>query len=119
MAREHPRLVKLVRDGVGKFLGDTRVSYRPVSRVDHHRLLKEKLMEEAVEYVLDPSLGELADVYETLRALAKFHGTTIAGVVEEAAHKRAERGGFDEGTGMYATSTADARHEGEHGVPDA
>lgn len=136
---ERNRLVKLVRDDVGKWLEDPAIEYRPVPREQHVALLREKLMEEATEYLLRPSVGELADVLEAVRALAtvdlelggSLEAAGIMGlsgrdleflgdrglvlVAREAKLKRDERGGFIGGVGMYASSNASPRHEGEHG----
>lgn len=106
-----PRLVKLVRDRVGQFLGDTTVSYDRVAEVDYGRLLEDKLLEETVEYIRDPSLAELADVYEVVRALAEHRHHNLGTVASEAAAKRQERGGFSQGVGMWVQTTAPARFE--------
>lgn len=136
---ERRRLVKLVRDHVGEFIaaanGDTGgVEYGPVPDADRHPLLSAKLIEEATEYLMRPSLGELADVLECVRGLARFHDVdvnvplfgrrgetqtkptpaTLHDVEKLAADKCAERGGFDEGIGMYVRTTAPTTHEGEH-----
>lgn len=108
------RVVKLVRDHVAKFIGtDCIVSYEPVGDYDEHvERLRKKLIEEAVEYAFDPSLGEAADVYEALRALAIVDlGSTIHAVIAESMEKYGERGGFTDGTVMVVTSTAPDRHE--------
>lgn len=112
------RLVKLVRDRVGQFIaGDQGVSYEPVyNGADHQRLLRAKLLEEAVEYLQNPSLGELADVLQAVHDLAVVDlAAEIDALEAERVHKLEERGGFAEGTGMYVTTTAPPRHEGEHG----
>lgn len=114
-----PRLVKLVRDRVGDFLGETGgVSYRAPAQGrggnQHRELLKSKLLGEAGEYILSDDPSELADVLEVLRALAKLHGMTFGDVLLEADTKRAERGGFDGAICMWVTTTAPSTHEGEH-----
>lgn len=110
------RLVKLVRDRVGELLPHTQVEYTPIkSRRQVIRELRKKLVEEATEYLLDPTLDELADVHEVVRALAELDlGVSLDGVITEARHKREERGGFQDGMGMYAYTTAPTRHEGDH-----
>lgn len=115
MAAERKRLVKLVRDRVAQFVGKSTVSYEPVDEATHIRLLRRKLIEEAAEYLENPSLGEAADVLETLRALADWDlKVPWPAVAEEAHAKYEERGGFDDGIAMFATTTAPSRHEGEH-----
>lgn len=112
----HPRLVKLVRDRVGELLPDSTVSYVPIeSRAAATDMLRWKLVEEAIEYARNPSLGELADVWEALHALRIFDlKVSQVELEDEADAKRDERGGFDELVGMYVTTSADPRHEGEH-----
>lgn len=90
---------KLVRDGIPAIIAaDGR---RPVVEVltptDYKRALLEKLHEEAAELAEaeDASvLGELADVYEVLRALAREAGVSVEEVADAAAAKAAERGAF-------------------------
>ena len=109
MAR--PRLVKLVRDGVGALLGDSTVEYRPIEdREEGIRALRRKLVEEGVEYLETPTIGELADAYEVLVALAMYDlEVPFHEVQDEAERKRQERGGFDSLTGMYVQTTAPPR----------
>lgn len=116
-AKQRRRLVKLVRDRVGQFIGNAqRVTYEPISSIDHVPLLRAKLVEEVVEYLQNPSIGEAADVFEALRGLAEVDlACTIDEIEAEANAKRAARGGFDEGTGMFVTTFAPERHEGQHG----
>ena len=98
-------LVKLVRDRVPDVLGARtgRVEYQSVDPADLHDLLKQKLLEEAAEYIIDPSLDELADLYEVIRALAATaHAATILDVAFAAGEKFHERGGFEGGLAMYA-----------------
>jgi len=111
-------MVKIVRDGIAKFLGSSEVTYERASDEQLVEGLRKKLIEEAAEYVVNPSLGELADVIEVVKALAHYDlglgPTAFVKVLGEAGAKREERGGFDEGMAMFVCSTAPARHEGEH-----
>ena len=99
-------LVKLVRDRVGVLLPRPGVEYAPInSELLFINELRKKLAEEAAEYLIDPNLSELADVYEVVRALAaRDLGLRIGDVIREARRKRDERGGFVAGVGMYANS---------------
>jgi predicted house-cleaning noncanonical NTP pyrophosphatase (MazG superfamily) len=108
-----PRLVKLVRDRIGEFLGDSTVSYEPITdRDDPIGSLRLKLIEEAVEYLRDPCIGELADVLAVVEALADADlGCGFQAVDREAEAKYHERGGFGDLMGMYVHTTAPARHE--------
>src|SRR5579885_3629171 len=116
MPDPHRYLVKLVRDRVGQNLRKTDIDYAPIEdREEAIRRLRGKLIEEAVEYLLNPSVGELADVLEALEALAS-HDPALAtdgrgalgrsigmsAVRDEQARKRKERGGFDGLVGMWA-----------------
>jgi predicted house-cleaning noncanonical NTP pyrophosphatase (MazG superfamily) len=105
--KRHPTgyLVKLVRDRVALVLGESgTVTYRPMSREQHVECLRAKLVEEAVEYLMKPSLRELAHVLAVAEALAEIDlGTTLGALHGEAVAEQRERGGFRDGIGMYAT----------------
>lgn len=108
------RLVKLVRDDIAKFLGSTEVEYKAIEDPALYSMeLRKKLIEEAAECAMEPSLGEIADVYEALVALAHDLGHTETAIRAEADCKAMERGGFFNGVGMYVQTTAPARHEDE------
>ncbi len=108
-----PRLVKLVRDRIGEFVGDSTVTYEPITDPEEGiAALRLKLVEEAVEYLRDPCIGELADVLAVVHALALLDvGCGWMAVEEEADAKAAERGGFLNLMGMYVQTTAPERHE--------
>ena len=107
-----PYVVKLVRDKVGDLLaGDNRVTYEPAEEHLSHdeiiQLLRAKLIEEATEYLLNPSVGELADVLTVVEALAyEDLGCGLNRVQVEAMRKLEERGGFDSGTVMICRTLA-------------
>lgn len=94
-------VIKLVRDGYrdatvpGLFFG-------PVGGVNEHvQLLRQKLIEEVGEYLANPSITELADVYAVLQALAVVDlGSTPEDVGGVALSKQQDRGGFYEGVVM-------------------
>ena len=108
-----PRLVKLVRDRIGEFVGDSTVTYAPIEDRDEAiAALRLKLVEEAVEYLRDPCIGELADVLAVVHALSLLDIRCGWMAVEaEADAKAAERGGFLNLVGMYVQTTAPERHE--------
>lgn len=98
----HPRFVKIVRTGIARFLGSSEVEYREADPKDLVPGLRAKLIEEAVEYLQDPSVGELADVLEVVKALAIHDlGLSWWQVEDEAEAKANERGNFHAGYGMY------------------
>lgn len=99
----HSRLVKLVRDRVGEKLAHSTVIYAPIlMREQAIKELRKKLIEEAIEYIENPCIEELADVYEVFRALCEHDLNIDTYVVREMAlDKRDDRGGFDKLIGMY------------------
>lgn len=114
-------LVKLVRDRVGENLADTRVEYAPIEdREEAIKRLRGKLIEEAVEYVLDPSAGELADILEVVEGLSMHDPLVpggIASVHREQLRKRAERGSFYDLIGMWAFTAGKWKDPTAHTIP--
>lgn len=93
--------------------GDGTVTYRPMPHDEHVKRLRSKLVEEALEYALDPSLMELAHVYEAMVCLARVDlGGDLGEVSARATEERLLRGGFDEGVGMYALHPWDRDGDG-------
>lgn len=104
--------IKLVRDHIGERLGnDGTITYEPIhDEAVHVGLLRRKLVEEAVEYLTDPSIAELADVLEAVWSLAAVDLKAPFEVVERRAKtKRQERGGFKRGMVMVGHHAADGR----------
>lgn len=94
-------LVKVIRDKMGGLEGGSLV-YDFVPQDEVKKDLRKKLVEEALEYILDPSLEELADVYEVVLALLDWDlKKTFADLEYVATAKAKERGGFTTGLGMY------------------
>lgn len=94
------RLVKLVRSKVGA--PDDKVVYRHLSSAELKIALRKKLIEEATEYLLEPSIDELIDVLEVVHALAYVDQKIRPVDLEsEAMRVRKKKGGFYEGLGMY------------------
>jgi predicted house-cleaning noncanonical NTP pyrophosphatase (MazG superfamily) len=105
-----------VRDRVDAFLESPEAVFEPI--LSEKAVLKElraKLVEEAVEYLQTPTMGELADVVEAVRELAaREHGATLADIVRTADSKVAERGGYSRGVGLYVIGGPESlEHEGE------
>ena len=91
---------KLVRDQIPDIIAaaGSQPSTCVPDQASYQRALRSKLLEEAqeAEAAADEQLaGELADVLEVLKALAKAHGLAWEGIELQATRKRAERGGFD------------------------
>ncbi|MFI6903901.1 nucleoside triphosphate pyrophosphohydrolase [Nonomuraea sp. NPDC050394] len=90
---------KLVRDNIPEIIRQN--GGEPVVRVldlaEYRRALVEKLFEESAE-LRDASAGEvageIADVYEVLRAIATVDGHDWGMIEKAAAAKREERGAF-------------------------
>ncbi|MGY2122376.1 nucleoside triphosphate pyrophosphohydrolase [Nocardia gipuzkoensis] len=91
---------KLVRDRIPEII---RASGRVprcyvLDAAAYERALHEKLLEEAAELraadTRDDRLGEAADVFEVLAAVAQLYGFTLDDIRRAADAKVAERGGF-------------------------
>ncbi|NIL91355.1 hypothetical protein RhoFasSB10_03698 [Rhodococcus fascians] len=92
---------KLVRDLIPSIIeASGRVpTYRTLEAEDYGNALIDKLFEEAREFRDATPEGkpeEFADVLEVVRALAAHMNLTDADLDTVAAHKRAERGGFEQ-----------------------
>lgn len=104
--------IKLVRDDIGRRLGGSgSITYEPLTdRAEHIKRLRSKLAEEAIEYLLNPSVSELADVLGAARALAEVDLEVPWSDVEAAdAQKCSERGGFRAGMVMVSHHHADGQ----------
>lgn len=112
----HRRFIKLVRDRIPQFVGDSTIVYEPVGdRAKIVDALRKKLVEEAIEFLVNPSTEELGDVKDVVEALERYDPAVSADMVERyRSNKEDERGVFDDGLGMYIYTTAGAAHEGEH-----
>ncbi|MEU4836003.1 nucleoside triphosphate pyrophosphohydrolase, partial [Streptosporangium sp. NPDC023615] len=112
---------KLVRDRIPEIIeaaGRT-ARVRVLAEAELIPALTAKLAEEAEELRRaepDDRLGELADVYEVLAALAGTLGFSEEQVREAARHKRAERGGFDRRLWLDEVTASGLRHGARLGV---
>lgn len=102
------KLVKIVRDKIPSLVGDEgtdgAVVYRVVSREEVGLGLRKKLVEEVAEYLVDPSVGELADVLEVAYALARWDLQVELWELDAARNRKlAGRGGFRDGIGMFVS----------------
>lgn len=107
------RFVKLIRDGISRYWvppGEY-VYTRMNDPEEGVKRLRQKLVGDAAEYAVEPSLDELADVYEVIQALAlRDLGLTMVEVGEAARRKYQERGGFEDLTAMYVRTTGPDGH---------
>lgn len=97
------KLVKLVRDKImPRGVEYVAVHDQIYSENQHIRLLRRKLIEEAIEYLEEPSREELADVLQVVNDLVVIDLKSNMGRLEtDRLEKYAHRGGFEDGTGMF------------------
>ena len=91
---------KLIRDRIPEIItADSKVPITRVLSDEEYKLeLEKKLMEEyneVLEETGNKRIEELADMYEVIKSLAEFEGSSIEKVVETANIKFKKRGGFD------------------------
>ena len=99
------RLVKLVRDNIGNNVAAEGLLYEPIkNEALLLTLLRRKLREEAIEFADDPSIEELADVYQAMLTIVQAEGWSMGEVADAARAKYLERGGFWRGVGMYVVT---------------
>lgn len=102
------RLIKLVRTDVASVIPRAnKVTFAPLSRPAHVKALRAKLLEEVGEYLADPSIDELADVYCVVAALSMIELSEPFGVVQQAAADKCDLlGSFVGGIGMFVENAA-------------
>jgi predicted house-cleaning noncanonical NTP pyrophosphatase (MazG superfamily) len=92
----------LVRDRIPKILESSgkKFSTRILNKQEYILELKRKSFEELEEYTKsdnnEDAIEELADLLETIHALAEYHGLTFAKVEEVRKMKAERRGSFKE-----------------------
>ncbi len=97
----YPRLVKLVRNKTPQMVGPGRILFKLVPSQDYLRALEDKLVEEVMEYIRDPSVEELADIYEVITSLAHIRHGGIPNVLDAMEDKRKRLGSLSNGVGLY------------------
>ncbi len=87
---------KLIRDNIPQMISarGEKATTHTADDAEYEDRLREKLREEAAEYAVKPSVEELADVLEVLRAICEFKKIDWAELEAVRAKKFAERGGF-------------------------
>lgn len=87
---------KLVRDGIPDLIRasgrEPRERFAALS--EQSSLLKDKLLEEVLEFTSDGTLEELADVTEVVRAILDFHGWSLSALEALRCQKYSTHGGF-------------------------
>ena len=92
--------MKLVRDYIPEIIeedGEWCLTRR-VHGVDEHMvMLKEKIYEEAQEFIENPCYEEAADMLEVIKAFCQLNGLEFEAVERIAQNKRDTHGGFYNG----------------------
>lgn len=90
------RYGKLVRDRIPELISSNggTASTHIAGAAEYRRKLREKLMEEAGEYLDDPNTEELADILEIVQSLARVHKISPARLERLRAEKAKRRGSF-------------------------
>lgn len=88
---------KLVRDRIPEIIeaAGKEAVIRVAGQEEYSRLLREKLWEEVREFSASESAEELADILEVVKSLAADQGLNLQQIVDLAAQKAKERGGFE------------------------
>ena len=71
---------------------------------EYRELLIEKMCEELVEFSENPCVEEAADMYEVFTTLLNTWQVPLTEVIKYAAHKREERGGYEDGIVLLEVS---------------
>ena len=87
---------KLVRDKIPEIIENTgkKAYFHVLTEEEYLSELDKKLNEECVEYQVDKSLEELADMLEVMYAIAEARGFSIAELERVRVEKTDKRGGF-------------------------
>ncbi len=92
-------MTKLVRDRIPLLSNGI---FMKIDRATVCDLLKNKLVEEVVEFFKTNSIEELVDILEVVEALARCKGVSLAELLVLKEVKKVERGGFEEGIVMLS-----------------
>jgi len=90
---------KLVRDRIPEIIEEAGKTHQTtiIDGEDLKKAALKKLLEEAMEFVENPSAEEAADIMEILYFILGREGITDAQVMAAATVKRIKRGGFNMG----------------------
>ena len=92
--------MKRVRDHIPEIIeadGKWCLTRRVHGPDEHMVMLKEKIVEEAQEFIEDPSYEEAADMVEVIKAFCHLNNLEWEAVLGAAERKQEERGGFYQG----------------------
>lgn len=103
---------KLVRDHIPETIesnGDT-CEIRTLTIDEYKAALQAKLQEETAELLAaspEERLGEMADIFEVLLAIAEADGYAKNDLFRKASQKREERGAFEDRIWLESTTSPD------------
>jgi predicted house-cleaning noncanonical NTP pyrophosphatase (MazG superfamily) len=87
---------KLVRDNIPEII--SRDGEKPIIHIakkqEYEEALARKLQEEVAEFLEDPSVNEVADVLEVMRAICALKGIDLSNLEDVRQKKAEQRGGF-------------------------
>ncbi len=101
-------MMKLVRDYIPEIIEEDGkwCLTRRVHGVDEHMvMLKEKIYEEAQEFIENPSYEEAADMIEVIRTFCKINNLDLKEALDFAQRKREQRGSFNNGIILQRVGT--------------
>ena len=89
---------KLVRDKTPDILSEEGKKYKAhyATKQEYEEKLKEKLLEEVNEFIENPCMEELADIFEVFNAVVDMMGYKHEDLIECMKTKFDEKGAFDE-----------------------
>ena len=90
---------KLVRDKIPAIIkaSGSECKYRTATDDELHQALFDKLREEVEEFIEEPSVEEMADIYEVLWRIQGAHNITEQEIHSAARQKAKSRGTFTRG----------------------
>jgi len=91
-----PTYNKLVRDKIPEILKEQKKDfyYHVANREEYTQKLKDKLVEEVNEFLIEPSVEELADIQEVIYALLDNMDESQSSLAIVQGEKAASRGAF-------------------------
>jgi predicted house-cleaning noncanonical NTP pyrophosphatase (MazG superfamily) len=98
--------MKLVRDYIPQIINEAgrKCIWRKThGEAEHHAFLVAKMQEEVQEFIENPCHEEAADILEVLKTFCHLNGLKFDTVIERAAAKYKQRGGFQGGVILLET----------------